>query len=94
MSPPAAREELARNARAFAGSPPAVARVEERIIDGRLRARVYVPGYWGYHSGVRVWIGGSWAFPPYAGWFWVAPHWQWNGYQWVWQEGYWAPPAY
>src|SRR6478609_9310253 len=31
------------------------------------RARVYVPGYWGYHSGVRVWIGGSWAFPPYAG---------------------------
>jgi hypothetical protein len=56
------------------------------------RARVWVPGYWGYNSGARVWIGGAWAFPPYAGWVWVAPHWTWNGYQWVWQTGYWAPP--
>ena len=37
--------------------------------------RVYVPGYWGYNGGVRVWIGGSWAYPPYAGWVWVGPHW-------------------
>jgi hypothetical protein len=58
------------------------------------RNRVFVPGYWGHHGGTRVWIGGAWTLPPYAGWFWVAPHWQWNGYQWVWQEGYWAPPAY
>jgi hypothetical protein len=55
-------------------------------------ARVWVPGYWGVHSGVRVWIGGAWAAPPQVGWTWVAPHWTWNGYTWVWQDGYWAPP--
>ena len=56
------------------------------------RAHVWVPGYWGYNAGARVWIGGSWALPPYAGWVWVAPHWTWNGYQWVWATGYWTPP--
>ena len=57
-------------------------------------ARVWVPGYWGLGGGGRVWVGGSWTYPPFAGWTWVAPHWAWNGYQWVWQEGTWAPPAY
>ena len=53
-----------------------------------------MPGYWGWNSGVSVWIGGSWAYPPYAGWVWMQPHWVWNGYQWVWQSGYWSPPDY
>ena len=52
----------------------------------------YAPG-WGYH-GPRVWIGTTWAYPPYPGWSWIAPHWAWNGYGWVWQAGYWAPPPY
>jgi len=56
--------------------------------------RVYVPGYWGLNGGVRVWVGPSWSYAPYAGWAWVGPHWAWNGYTWVWQQGYWAPPAY
>jgi hypothetical protein len=55
---------------------------------------VWVPGYWGWNGGVRVWIGANWAYPPYAGWVWVRPHWVWNGYQWVWQNGYWTPPPY
>ena len=54
--------------------------------------RVFVPGYWGFHSGVRVWIGGSWVLPPYEGWVWVPGNWIWNGYSWVWQDGYWSPP--
>jgi hypothetical protein len=54
--------------------------------------RVFVPGYWGFHGGARVWIGGAWAFPPYDGWIWVQPQWIWNGYTWVWSEGHWAPP--
>jgi hypothetical protein len=57
----------------------------------RPAARVWVPGYWGWNGGVRVWIGGAWAVPPQYGWSWVAPHWAWNGYTWVWQQGYWAP---
>ena len=57
-------------------------------------ARAWAPGYWGYHGGTRVWIGGAWSYPPQPGWVWVAPHWQWNGYQWVWQQGYWAAPTY
>jgi hypothetical protein len=58
------------------------------------QSRVWVPGFWGYSGGVRVWIGGAWSTPPYDGWVWIAPHWAWNGYQWVWQNGYWAPPTY
>jgi hypothetical protein len=54
--------------------------------------RVYVPGYWNWSGGTRVWVGGAWAYPPYAGWAWVAPHWAWNGYAWVWETGHWAPP--
>ena len=57
-------------------------------------ARAWAPGYWGYHGGTRVWIGGAWSYPPQPGWVWVAPHWQWNGYQWAWQQGYWAAPTY
>ena len=56
--------------------------------------RVWVPGYWGWNNGVRIWIGGSWALPPQPGMIWVAPHWAWNGYTWVWEQGYWAPPTY
>ena len=51
-----------------------------------------MPGYWGWNGGARLWIGGAWTLPPYAGALWVAPHWVWNGYQWVWQNGSWAPP--
>lgn len=58
------------------------------------RAHIWVPGYWGFHGGTRVWIGGAWALPPYAGWTWVGPQWTWNGYNWVWVEGHWAAPAY
>ena len=58
------------------------------------RGRVWRPGYWGLQGGTRIWIGGGWTFPPFAGWAWVGPHWAWDGYQWVWQEGYWAPPLY
>ena len=57
-------------------------------------APIWLPGYWGWNSGVRVWIGGSWGYPPYAGWVWLPAHWVWNGYQWVWQSGQWAPPDY
>jgi hypothetical protein len=56
--------------------------------------RVWVPGYWGLSGGTRVWVGGAWTYPPFAGWAWVTPHWAWDGYQWVWVEGTWAPPAY
>jgi len=55
---------------------------------------VWVPGYWGYRGGARLWIAGSYMMPPTPGWVWIAPQWSWNGYQWVWQEGYWAPPSY
>jgi hypothetical protein len=58
------------------------------------RSHVWIPGYWGSHTGARVWIDGAWYLPPHPGWVWMAPHWAWNGYQWVWQEGYWGPPAY
>jgi hypothetical protein len=58
------------------------------------RFHVWVPGYWGVRAGTRVWIGGAWMLPPYAGWTWVQPGWVWDGYQWLWQEGHWAPPAY
>ena len=43
---------------------------------------------------MSVWIGGSWNYPPYAGWVWIPAHWVWNGYQWVWQTGQWGPPDY
>ncbi|HEX3697681.1 MAG TPA: hypothetical protein VH374_20075 [Polyangia bacterium] len=56
------------------------------------RANVWVPGYWGFRGGARLWFGGGWYAPPYDGWIWVAPQWAWNGYQWVWQEGHWAAP--
>lgn len=56
--------------------------------------RTWVPGYWGWNHGVRIWIGGAYMTPPSPGWLWVAAHWQWNGFQWVWQDGYWAPPQY
>jgi hypothetical protein len=55
------------------------------------RARVWVPGYWGLRGDTRVWVAGTWTYPPFAGWAWVTPHWAWNGYTWVWQEGYWSP---
>ncbi|HVZ73198.1 MAG TPA: hypothetical protein VHJ20_12545 [Polyangia bacterium] len=47
-------------------------------------------GHWGYHGGVRVWLGVP-TVRPYAGWVWTPGQWVWDGYQWVWQEGYWAP---
>jgi hypothetical protein len=56
--------------------------------------RTWVPGYWGWNSGARVWIAGAYATPPNVGWIWIAPQWRWNGGQWVWQGGYWAPPQY
>ncbi|HXI55078.1 MAG TPA: hypothetical protein VNO55_03410 [Polyangia bacterium] len=59
-----------------------------------VRSHVWVPGYWGWRGGARIWIGGGWYAPPYDGWVWVAPGWVWNGYQWVWQEGRWAAPGY
>ena len=52
---------------------------------------VWVPGYWGYRSGVRVWLGGAWLLPQ-TDWISIAPHWQWDGYRWFWQDGYYAPP--
>ena len=52
------------------------------------------PEYWGWNGGVSVWVGGSWAYPPYVGWAWIPAALGWNGYQWVWQDGYWAPPDY
>ena len=61
---------------------------------GRPFGQAWVPGYWRWNGGVRVWIAGAYMTPPYPGWFWVAAHWSWNGVQWVWQDGYWAPPQY
>jgi hypothetical protein len=55
-------------------------------------ARVWVPGYWGLRGDTRIWVGGAWSYPPFAGWVWVTPRWAWSGYAWVWQEGYWSPP--
>lgn len=52
---------------------------------------VWIPGYWGYNHGVRVWIGGAWLVPPQPGWVWVAGQWTWDGYAWVWQDAHWAP---
>jgi hypothetical protein len=60
----------------------------------RPAARVWVPGYWGWNGGVRVWVAGGYSVAPQPGWVWVRPHWAWNGYGWVWQAGYWAPPVY
>lgn len=50
--------------------------------------RFWHPGYWGWRSGARIWIGPGWGLGFYPGCSWVAPGWVWNGYQWVWQEGY------
>ncbi len=52
---------------------------------------VWVPGYWGWRGGARVWIGGAWLLPQ-TNWVWIAPHWQWDGATWVWAQGYLAPP--
>ncbi|HUK63036.1 MAG TPA: hypothetical protein VLV15_06880, partial [Dongiaceae bacterium] len=57
------------------------------------RFHVWVPGYWGWNGGVRVWIGGAWLLPPYAGWSWVPAGWVWNGYTWVWANGHWGAPG-
>ena len=57
----------------------------------RFGVRVAGPGYWGWHSGVRVWFGAAYPGP---GWSWVPAHWEWNGVSWYWQAGYWAPPVY
>ncbi len=57
-------------------------------------APLWVPGYWGWNSGVGSGIGGSWGSrhtPAGSG---CRAHWAWNGYQWVWQSGQWAPPDY
>ena len=59
-----------------------------------VRGHIWVPGYWGYRGGARIWFGGGWYAPPYDGYIWVAPQWVWNGYEWVWSEGHWAPPGY
>jgi YXWGXW repeat-containing protein len=56
--------------------------------------RIWVPAHWGLRGGSRVFVAGTWSFPPFAGWVWITPRWAWNGYGWVWQEGQWAPPVY
>ena len=57
----------------------------------RPHAAVWVPGYWTHYGAARTWVAGTWGYPPYAGWHWVAPHWAWNGYTWVWESGRWVP---
>jgi hypothetical protein len=57
----------------------------------RFGVRAGGPGYWGWHSGVRVWFGAAYPGP---GWSWVPAHWEWNGVSWYWESGYWAPPVY
>jgi len=61
------------------------------IIAPRFGVRVAGPGYWGWHSGVRVWFGAAYPGPGFS---WVPAHWEWNGASWYWQAGYWAPPVY
>jgi hypothetical protein len=65
---------------------------QRNFVTARPGARVYVPGYWGWRGGARVWVGPTWAYPPSPGWVWVPARWVWNGFSWVWQNGYWAPP--
>ncbi len=43
MSPAEARAEIAHSTRTVAGTPPAMARVENRTLAGRIPARLYVP---------------------------------------------------
>ena len=50
--------------------------------------RFWHPGYWGWRSGARIWIGPGWGVGFYPGCAWVQPGWVWDGYQWVWQDGY------
>src|SRR5216684_2718343 len=42
-----------------------------------VRTNVWVPGYWGWRGGARLWIGGGWYMPPYAGWLWIPGNWYW-----------------
>jgi acetyl esterase len=64
MTPPAARAELLRSARMFAGALEPVARTEEKVVPGpagALRARLYVPGSDGTRRGLVVYFhGGGW----------------------------------
>jgi acetyl esterase/lipase len=64
MTPPAARAELLRSARLFAGALEPVARVDEKSVpgpEGPLRARLYVPASDDRRRGLVVYFhGGGW----------------------------------
>lgn len=66
-------------------------RTYQPVMAPHFGVRVGGPGYWGWHSGVRVWFGAGYPAP---GWTWVPAHWEWSGASWFWQAGYWAPPVY
>jgi hypothetical protein len=87
--------------RVYAPPPPAYAvpRPRAHVVPVRQRyvgahTRVWVPAHWGLRGDMRVFVGGTWSYPPFSGWVWITPRWAWNGYGWVWQEGQWAPPVH
>jgi WXXGXW repeat (2 copies) len=53
------------------------------------RGYVYQQGYYRWHGGRYVWVGGVWVRPPYGGAVWVPGMWRSgpNGYIWV--AGHW-----
>jgi hypothetical protein len=51
---------------------------------------VWVNGYWAWRDGRYVWIPGHWDRPPYAGAYWVHPHYDRYERGWVYRDGYWS----
>lgn len=50
---------------------------------------VWVDGYWAWHGGRHVWIGGRWDRPPHGRHHWVAPRWEHRRGGYIFVEGRW-----
>ncbi len=50
---------------------------------------VWIDGYWAWHGGRHVWIGGRWDRPPHGRRHWVAPRWEHRGHGYIFIEGCW-----
>jgi hypothetical protein len=50
---------------------------------------VWIPGYWAWQNGQRLWMAGHWEIPPHTGARWVSPRWERQGDGYVFVQGYW-----
>ena len=51
---------------------------------------VWQDGFWAWRGGRYVWVPGHWVRPPYAGAYWVHPHYDRYGDGYHYHDGYWA----